>query len=239
MAALRPAAFLALAVAGLVFAVSTGHSALAVVGAGLGAWLVAGSGVDLWQRAGGRAARLARLPGADWGRAVAHAGLGVTFIGISLLMAWQVEDIRVAQVGDRLRIAGYDVTLQDVAEVQGPNYVSTTATMLVERAGRRVGVLHPEKRVYPVQAMPSWVQAVAQLLPVYWIGLGLRHAMLPPEAVALEIGESWRVLETVAMLGGWAVLGLVVAPIALRRMARRQSGSLVAAARGREESASA
>ena len=161
MAALRPAASLALAAAGLVFAVSTGHSALAVVGAGLGAWLVAGSGVDLWQRAGGRAARLTRLPGADWGRAVAHAGLGVTFIGISLLMAWQVEDIRVAQVGDRLRIAGYDVTLQDVAEVQGPNYVSTTATMLVERAGRRVGVLHPEKRVYPVQAMPTTEAAIS------------------------------------------------------------------------------
>lgn len=95
------------------------------------------------------------------------------------------------------------------------------------------GLLAMSGVFYPVQAMPSWVQAVAQLLPVYWIGLGLRHAMLPPEAVALEIGESWRVLETVAMLGGWAVLGLAVAPIALRRMARRQSGSLVAAARER------
>ena len=43
----------------------------------------------------GRGNVFTRLPGADWGRAVAHAGLGVTFIGISLLMAWSVEDIRV------------------------------------------------------------------------------------------------------------------------------------------------
>ncbi len=86
---------------------------------------------------------------------------------------------------------------------------------------------------YPIQAMPEWVQMIGQALPLYWIGLGLRHAMLPPEAVALEIGESWRVAETIAMLGGWAVIGLLLAPIALRRMARRQSGSNVSAARDR------
>ncbi|MGW6460642.1 ABC transporter permease, partial [Streptomyces sp. NPDC055078] len=47
-------------------------------------------------------------------------------------------------------------------------------------------------------------------------------------AVAVEIGESWRQLETVAVLGAWAVAGLLVAPVVLRRMARRESGSSVA-----------
>ena len=160
VATLRPALVLAVAVAAAVFAVSTGKSALAVVGAALGAWLVAGSAVDLWTRAGGTPARLGRLPGADWGRALAHAGLGITFIGVSLLMAWQVEDIRVANIGDRMRIADYDVTLQAVDEVEGPNYTATIATMLVERGGRQVAVLHPEKRVYPVQAMPTTEAAI-------------------------------------------------------------------------------
>ena len=160
VATLRPALVLAVAVAAAVFAVSTGKSALAVVGAALGAWLVAGSAVDLWTRAGGTPARLGRLPGADWGRALAHAGLGITFIGVSLLMAWQVEDIRVANIGDRMRIADYDVTLQAVDEVEGPNYTATIATMLVERAGRQVAVLRPEKRVYPVQAMPTTEAAI-------------------------------------------------------------------------------
>lgn len=86
---------------------------------------------------------------------------------------------------------------------------------------------------YPIQAMPEWVQTLGQMLPLYWIGLGLRHAMLPADAVTLEIGESWRVAETVGVLGAWAVLGLILAPIALRRMARRQSGSNVSAARDR------
>ncbi|MBV0890411.1 heme lyase CcmF/NrfE family subunit [Paracoccus sp. Z118] len=158
---MRPALILALAVAALVFAVSTGNSALAVIGAGLGAWMIAGAGVDLWQRAGRTAGRLRRLPRADWGRAVAHAGLGVTFIGVSLLMAWQVEDIRVAPVGGQMEIAGYDITLQSVDEVQGPNYTSTMATMLVERNGRQVALLRPEKRVYPVQAMPTTEAAIS------------------------------------------------------------------------------
>lgn len=86
---------------------------------------------------------------------------------------------------------------------------------------------------YPLQALPGWLQGLAQALPVYWTGLGLRHALLPGEAVALEVGQSWRVLETAGMLGLWTVIGLVLAPIALRRMARRQSGSAVAAARER------
>lgn len=152
---LVPAMLLAVAVAALTYAVSTGNSGLAVVGAALGSWLIAGAAVDIWQRAGGQAGRLSRLPRADWGRVVAHAGLGVTFIGVSLLTAWSVEDIRVAREGESFDIAGYRVTLVDVSEVPGPNYMSTTATMRVERGGRQVAVLHPEKRVYPVQSMPT------------------------------------------------------------------------------------
>lgn len=155
-----PAAILALAVGALVFAVSTGHSALAVIGASLGAWLIAGSAMDLWLRAARTPARLARLPRADWGRATAHAGLGVAFIGISLLTAWSVEDIRVAKVGDRFQVAGYDITLKAVNEVPGPNYHSTTATFRVARGGREIDTLYPEKRVYPVQAMPTTEAAI-------------------------------------------------------------------------------
>ncbi|WP_273699511.1 heme lyase CcmF/NrfE family subunit [Paracoccus sphaerophysae] len=160
IATLTPAAILAVASAGLAFAVTTGHSALAVVGGALGAWLIGGAAIDIWQRAGREAGRLTRLPRADWGRVIAHAGLGVTFIGISLLMAWSVEDIRVAREGESFTVAGYDFTLQDVQEEQGPNYVSTTAAVRVVRDGREIGVLHPEKRVYPVQAMPTTEAAI-------------------------------------------------------------------------------
>ncbi|WP_405798726.1 ABC transporter permease [Streptomyces sp. NBC_01506] len=80
---------------------------------------------------------------------------------------------------------------------------------------------------YPLTALPEWVQWIGQLTPIYWLGLGMRAALLPDSAVTVEIAESWRQWETAGVLTLWAVLGLVLAPIVLRRMARRESGSAV------------
>ena len=78
---------------------------------------------------------------------------------------------------------------------------------------------------YPITALPTWIQWIAQVFPIYWLGLGMRSALLPDALAVAEIGGSWRSLETVAVLGAWAIVGLVGAPIVLRRMARRASGS--------------
>jgi len=84
---------------------------------------------------------------------------------------------------------------------------------------------------YPIQQLWVWVQVVAQVFPMYWLGLGMRSAFLPEEAAALEIGGSWRTGMTVLVLLAWTVLGAVLTPAVLRRMSRRQSGSQVEAAR--------
>jgi len=84
---------------------------------------------------------------------------------------------------------------------------------------------------YPVQQLWGWVQVVAEMFPMYWLGLGMRSAFLPDSAASLEIGGSWRTLETVAVLSAWAIVGALVTPMVLRRMARRQTGSQVQAAR--------
>ncbi len=77
---------------------------------------------------------------------------------------------------------------------------------------------------YPIAALPGWVQAVAQAFPIYWLGLGIRSGLLPDAAAAVELSGSWRHLETAAVLGAWALAGLLIAPVVLRRMARRESG---------------
>ncbi|PSK99482.1 ABC-2 type transport system permease protein [Murinocardiopsis flavida] len=82
---------------------------------------------------------------------------------------------------------------------------------------------------YPIGDMPDWLQWIAQVFPMYWLGLGMRSAMLPEALAAVEIGASWRHLETLGVLGVWAVVGVIVAPMVLRRMARRESGSSVQA----------
>ena len=84
---------------------------------------------------------------------------------------------------------------------------------------------------YPIQQLWGWVEVLAQAFPMYWLGLGMRSAFLPDSAAALEVGGSWRPVETMLVLGAWAVVGMVATPVVLRRMARRQTGSQVEAAR--------
>ncbi|MFB6848476.1 ABC transporter permease [Streptomyces sp. NPDC056373] len=81
---------------------------------------------------------------------------------------------------------------------------------------------------FPLSELPGWLQTVGQVFPFYWLGLGLRSALLPAGAVAAEVGASWRHLETAGVLCAWAVAGLLLAPSVLRRMARRESGAAMA-----------
>lgn len=78
---------------------------------------------------------------------------------------------------------------------------------------------------YPISVLPAWVQWVAQVFPVYWLGLGLRSVFSQQAAAVLELGGTFRPLATFLVLAAWAVGGLLLAPPILRRMARRTSGS--------------
>lgn len=86
---------------------------------------------------------------------------------------------------------------------------------------------------YPITALAGWIQVVSQIFPVYWLGLGVRSVFLPESAASLELTGSWRTPETFLVLGGWAILGMFIAPRILRRMARRTSGSEMEAGRQR------
>jgi ABC-2 type transport system permease protein len=85
----------------------------------------------------------------------------------------------------------------------------------------------------PITQLPTWLQWVGQAFPLYWLGLGTRSALLPGTLAAVEIGHSWRHLATAGVLAAWAIAGLVLAPVLLRRVVRREAGSRVAARRER------
>lgn len=156
---------LAVALAGLAFAIQSGKSALGPVGVALGVWVVGGAIADLWMRSGRegwatRLGRITRLPRADWGKATAHIGMGVTIFGIAAMLAWQKEDIRVADIGDRWSVGQFEFSLENVERLQGPNYLTTLATMAVWKGDRQIGELLPEKRFYPVANMPTTEAAI-------------------------------------------------------------------------------
>lgn len=80
---------------------------------------------------------------------------------------------------------------------------------------------------YPITGMPDWLHPVAQVFPVYWLGAGMREALLPEAAAAAELGGQFHTWATFGVLGAYAALGLLVAPRVLRAMARKESGSAV------------
>ncbi|MEZ5769504.1 MAG: cytochrome c-type biogenesis CcmF C-terminal domain-containing protein [Paracoccaceae bacterium] len=96
------------------------------------------------------------------GKSTAHAGFGITVAGIAGLMAWQSEDIRVAQVGETT-VSGYEVTLTD-DDAHPAQLRVDDGHMDVHKDGKLVASLTPEKRVYPVQAMPTTEAAIAKRL---------------------------------------------------------------------------
>ncbi len=179
---------LSLACGVLAWTMQTGRSALGPVGVLLAAWVVFGAMADLWQRGGrggiaSRLDRLTRLPRADWGKVTAHIGFGVTVFAVATVTAWKTEDIRVVQIGETYPLGPYAVELRDVREVEGPNYTSTMAELVVRRDGAEVATLTPEKRIYPVAGMPT-------------TEAGIDHSLM--RDVYLVIGEPQDG-------GGWAV----------------------------------
>ncbi|SES17583.1 cytochrome c-type biogenesis protein CcmF [Tranquillimonas rosea] len=196
---------LSVALGALVWTMQTGRSILAPVGAVLAAWLVLGAGMDLWQRAGrgglsDKARRLRRLPRADWGKAIAHGGFGITIFGIAAMTAWQVEDIRVAEVGEPFRVGPYEITLESVEEVEGPNYVSTMGMMQVTRSGREVATLTPEKRRYPVAQMPTTEAGIDNgVLRDLYLVIGDRQS-----------GGAWAVRSYIKPFANWIWAGAII-----------------------------
>ena len=201
--ALRPLRYvfvLALAVGGLAYTVQSGRSFLGPVGLFLGAWLVMGVIVELTQRTGrgpDRLRRLTRLPRADWGKAVAHAGLGVTMAGVAGLTAWTIDDIRVAQIGQPWDVGSYTLTLNEVNEVRGPNYQSTQAEVTLSKDGSVISELSPEKRFYPVARMPTTEAAIDyNLARDVYVVIGDQQA-----------GGGWTVRTYIKPLTNWIWIG--------------------------------
>ncbi len=131
----------------------------------LAAWILATCIETVWHRAqqGGGATLPARLAGASrsfYGMVLAHAGVAVFVIGVTLVSGYGTEkDVRM-EPGETVTLSGYVFRLDGITEVEGPNYTAARGTISVTRDGKPVTTLHPEKRVYHVQRMPMTEAAI-------------------------------------------------------------------------------
>ncbi|WP_114966014.1 heme lyase CcmF/NrfE family subunit [Alkalilacustris brevis] len=233
MQPLWPILLLSMAMGALVWAMQTGRSALGPVGVLLGLWVVLGAGADLWSRTGrgalaGRLGRLRRVPRADWGKATAHAGLGITVFAVAGLIAWESEDIRVAQIGETFSHDGYEITLADVRNVEGPNYHSTMGFMEVHRNGRHVATLTPEKRIYPAAGMPTTEAGID-----YGLFRDVYLVLGDPQA-----GGGWAVRTYIKPFANWLWAGSAIMALGgLLSLSDRRYRVAAGAARRRREGA--
>src|SRR6266404_1260078 len=97
---------------------------------------------------------------AHLGMVVAHLGVAVFVVGVTLVKGYEAEKDLKMKPGDSVELAGYAFRLEDVSAADGPNYRAARARIAVSREGRPVTVLYPEKRVYTVQDMPMTEAAI-------------------------------------------------------------------------------
>jgi len=124
----------------------------------LAAWISSTAVLNLVTRvrehpaSAGRA--LAAQPGSYYGMLLAHFGVAVFIVGVTLVSGFSTEsDVRM-EVGDTATAGNYQVRMDGVRQVVGPNYVSARATLTVTQNGQPVSTLTPERRVYNVSRSP-------------------------------------------------------------------------------------
>ena len=153
---------LCICLSGFIWSIQTGQSLIGPIGVFLGSWIVMGTIIDLLSKLGNSRSmgRLIFLPRADFGKFFAHFGLGITMFAIAALSSWEKEDIRVVSIGSSWNVGSYDLKLDDVVEVRGPNYFSTMGIIAVSKEGSELITLRPEKRNYPIAQMPTTEAAI-------------------------------------------------------------------------------
>ncbi|MDD5175996.1 MAG: heme lyase CcmF/NrfE family subunit [Sterolibacterium sp.] len=99
-------------------------------------------------------------PPAFWGMQLAHLGIAVFVIGVTLVKGYETEkDVRMAP-DDTVEVGGYTIRLLGVKDAMGPNYRASVGDLELSKDGKLLRTLHPEKRAYFSSAMPMTEAAI-------------------------------------------------------------------------------
>ena len=164
-------------IAAVVFAITVGPvSPMAAFGLVLAVWVAYGSFQSLWERTRNRRSRWRALQTTSrgiYGMVLAHLGLAVFIVGVTVVSTFEVErDLRMAP-GDTLQVRDYVYRFDGVRNADGPNYRSTEGVVTVLRNGKEVTVLYPEKRLYLARQMPMTEAGInAGLFRDLYVSLG-------------------------------------------------------------------
>ena len=123
---------------------------LTAMGMALATWVVVG----LLMQIAIRMKKPGRIPPSFWGMHLAHLGIAVITVGITMVKSYEVErDVRMG-LNDTVTIENYNFELVGVSDVNGPNYKAIRGDIKVTKDGKYLEMLYPEKRKYFSSAMP-------------------------------------------------------------------------------------
>jgi cytochrome c-type biogenesis protein CcmF len=130
-------------------------SPLVALGLLLAVWIIASTAFQIRERL-----RSGWPPRSFWGMHIAHLGMAVFVIGVTMVKGYEVEkDVRMA-MGDTVAMGGYAFRLDSVRQVQGPNYTAMRGDVALLKDGVELRHLHPEKRNYFSSQMPMTETAI-------------------------------------------------------------------------------
>ena len=125
-------------------------SVLLVVGCAAAAWIVASSLVQPL-RSLRRDKGAAGITRSALGMSVAHLGMGLFVLGVTIVSAFGVESDRALQPGESIEVAGFEFHMKSLGNVQGPNFSAIEAEIEIREDGEYVATVRPQKRQYLVQ----------------------------------------------------------------------------------------
>jgi cytochrome c-type biogenesis protein CcmF len=172
----------------------------------LAAWIALGSAYTLYQRVQGQplalwGARLRGQTGSWYGMLLAHVGVAVFIVGVTLVGGYETEQDLRMEVGSTASAGGYDFRLVGLRPVQGPNYSAVRATFELSRNGRVVKTIYPEKRTYTASQMPMTEVAIER---------GITRDLYVSLGEPLDGGAAWGVRLYVKPFVNWIWGGCVL-----------------------------
>ena len=125
-------------------------SILLVVGCSAAVWIVVSSLIQPI-RSLRREKGTAGITRSALGMSVAHLGMGLFVIGVTVVSAFGVESDRALQPGESIEVAGYEFHMKSLGNAQGPNFSAIEAEIEIRDDGEYVATVRPQKRQYLVQ----------------------------------------------------------------------------------------
>jgi cytochrome c-type biogenesis protein CcmF len=147
-------------VGGLSLPLAAGNwTPLIALGLVLAIWIAAATALDIRRRLAASNG-WASIPRAFWGMHLAHLGIAVFVVGVTLVKGYEAEkDVRM-ELGDTVAVGAYSIRFLGVKSAPGPNYRAAIGDIELSKDGKVLRSLNPEKRAYFSQEMPMTEAAI-------------------------------------------------------------------------------